>query len=201
MNKHHNTIATALYGLVLAGGQSTRMGADKSLIAYHGKPQHLHVFELLSQYCDQVYTSCKHPAEKNSFKNPLADVYALHSPLNGILTAFAHAPKAAWLTLPVDMPNVDAHTLAYLLQHRDTSRVATCFYDSDVKYPEPLLAVWEPAAKQLLENFYSAGNSSPRKFLIEHHAHVIKAVDVKVLTNINTSDDLKLYDERIKSIK
>ncbi|MFT5737968.1 MAG: molybdopterin-guanine dinucleotide biosynthesis protein A, partial [Maribacter sp.] len=28
-----------IYGLVLAGGKSTRMGVDKGLITYHGLPQ------------------------------------------------------------------------------------------------------------------------------------------------------------------
>ena len=34
-------------GLVLAGGESTRIGMDKAIIDYHGQPKYIHVYKLL----------------------------------------------------------------------------------------------------------------------------------------------------------
>ncbi len=39
-------IYTDIYGLVLAGGLSTRMGTDKRLLAYNGKPHGEFLFDL-----------------------------------------------------------------------------------------------------------------------------------------------------------
>ena len=48
-----------LYGLVLAGGRSTRMGQDKSLISYHGKAQREYMADLLGQWCSRTFISCR----------------------------------------------------------------------------------------------------------------------------------------------
>ena len=46
-------------GLVLSGGQSSRMGRDKALIDYHGLPQYAYVYDLLLGFCDKVFISSK----------------------------------------------------------------------------------------------------------------------------------------------
>ena len=104
--------------------------------------------------------------------NPLPDQFDFESPLNGILTAFAHDSIAAWLTVPVDMPLIDVEIIAYLLKKRDTNKVATCFFDSDGKNPEPLITIWEPRAYPLLLSFQKSGKISPRDFLKQRrHAY------------------------------
>jgi molybdopterin-guanine dinucleotide biosynthesis protein A len=134
-----------IHGLILAGGRSSRMGRDKSLIPFHGKPQREYLAELLANYCDNVFLSRK----KNdgvfpTFKT-IPDNYPTDSPLNGILSAFDVHPDVAWLTVPVDMPWVDSKTITSLISNRDIYKAATCFLDSDGKNPEPLLPLWEPS--------------------------------------------------------
>jgi len=115
-------------GLVLSGGKSTRMGKDKSLIAYHGgKPQREYVFDLLSECCDNVFTSCRKEQEIPKHLNPLPDRYDFGGPVNGILSAFALHPDKAWLVVAVDMPNVTSRALQTLLSQRDPNRLATVF--------------------------------------------------------------------------
>ena len=54
-----------LYGLVLAGGRSRRMGRDKSALAYRtdargeGVPHARYTGELLARVCDRVFYSCR----------------------------------------------------------------------------------------------------------------------------------------------
>ncbi|MBK8495728.1 MAG: NTP transferase domain-containing protein [Chitinophagaceae bacterium] len=42
-----NNIITNTYGLVLCGGNSSRMGTDKSMLQYYDKPQRYHVYDML----------------------------------------------------------------------------------------------------------------------------------------------------------
>ena len=48
-----------LYGLVLAGGLSSRMNKDKSTLDYHGKSQVEYCFDLLSLSCKMTTNNCK----------------------------------------------------------------------------------------------------------------------------------------------
>src|SRR5688572_8249962 len=102
---------TTINGLILSGGKSLRMGQDKGQIAFHGKPQREYLFDLLSTCCNHVFTSCKRTQDIAAKLNPLADLFEMDSPLNGILTAFRHTPSVAWLSVPVDMPMIDQAVL------------------------------------------------------------------------------------------
>ena len=181
-----------LYGLVLAGGKSSRMGTDKGLIVFHGKPQREHMFDLLQSHCDKVYTSSFQGQQVPEKLNPLVDEYDLGSPINGILTAFKNFPECAWLIIAVDMPKVNHDVINLLLQNRDHSKMATCFYNSDEKLPEPLLTLWEPAAYPLLQEFVKGGRVSPRDFLKQHDIQMIYPPDNTIFQNINSQDQLIL---------
>jgi molybdopterin-guanine dinucleotide biosynthesis protein A len=179
----------ALNGLILAGGKSSRMGRDKSLIVFHNLPQRLHLFNLLKPFCDNVYLSCKNTTNIPHDLNPLPDQFEIDSPLNGILSAFVHEPNAAWLAVAVDMPFVDTATIEALIQNRNPGNVATCFYDSDGIKPEPLLTIWEPRAFPLLREFQKRGAISPRQFLMENDIHLLTVPDKRALVNVNREGD------------
>jgi molybdopterin-guanine dinucleotide biosynthesis protein A len=178
-----------LNGLILAGGRSTRMEQDKGLINYHGKPQQEYLVDLLKPYCKEIFISSK----ENKKQNTITDHFDLDSPLNGILSAFHFDPAVAWLTVPVDMPHLNSKAIEFLLRHRDPKKVATCFFDSDGKLPEPLVTIWEAKSKPLLFDYYNSGGFSPRKFLEENDVQLLQAPDPKILQNINTHEDLVLF--------
>ena len=177
-------------GLVLAGGRSTRMGTDKGLMSYHGKPQREHLFDLLKEVCETVYTSCRKDQDVAEINNPLIDLFEIPGPMNGILSAFGHAPDTSWLIVAVDMPYVTRQALELLLTQRDQKKVATCFYNPELNDCEPLLTLWEPIAYPLLQEFVKEGNLSPQKFLRTHDANVIHIPDANLLKNFNSPADL-----------
>jgi molybdenum cofactor guanylyltransferase len=184
---------TILNGLVLAGGKSSRMGKEKSKLAFHGKPQYQYLEELLKPFCDEVFLSVSQHSTIPLSNHCIQDHFNLESPLNGILSAFHFDPQAAWLTVPVDMPNINERTIKYLLQHRDKTKSATCFYDTEGNNPEPLLTIWEPRSKPQLFDFFNHGESSPRKFLEENDVCMIEAPEKSWLMNINTYPEYNGY--------
>lgn len=182
-----------LYGLILAGGKSSRMGFDKSLLEYHGKPQRDYLQDLLGKYCAAVFTSCKKIDDISPACHPLPDAFQMDSPLNGVLSAFQFNSKVAWLTVPVDMPMIDSAIIEYLLCHRDSTKTATCFFDSDGKNPEPLFTLWEPKAWSSLESFYKSGRISPRDFLKQSAIQVLSVPDTRSLININSKEEWEKF--------
>jgi molybdopterin-guanine dinucleotide biosynthesis protein A len=179
-----------VYGLVLAGGRSVRMGQDKGLLDYRGKPQREYVFDLLSNVCEQVFTSCRAEQKLPASLNPITDKFAYDGPINGILSGIQAHPDKAWLIVAVDMPFVDLPSLQYLLTNRDRSKMATCFLHLPENFPEPLLTLWEPAAYPALEAYAAAGNISPRIFLESSSVKYLTPPDKKILSNINYPKDI-----------
>jgi molybdopterin-guanine dinucleotide biosynthesis protein A len=187
-------MTTVINGLILAGGKSSRMGSDKSLITFHGKPQREYLFEILTPLCEKVCMSYKKfDQDIPSWLNPIADQYEIESPLNGIMSAFNYDSNVAWLSVPVDMPLINTNIISHLIANRDASKVATCFFDSDGKNPEPLFALWEPSSFTLIKKFFTEGKISPRDFLKQSEIKVIPIPDKRALTNINSPDELKKF--------
>ena len=179
-----------VYGLVLAGGKSVRMGTDKGLLDYKGKPQREYLFDLLSHVCELVFTSCRADQKLPASLNPVADKFSYDGPINGILSGIETHPDKAWLIVAVDMPFVDLAALQFLLKNRDQTRIATCFLHLPENFPEPLLTLWEPAAYEELKSYAAAGNISPRIFLESSSIRCVTPPDKKVLLNVNYPKDM-----------
>jgi molybdopterin-guanine dinucleotide biosynthesis protein A len=184
MNTSHD-----IFGLVLSGGRSTRMGSDKGSVIYNGMPQREFLFQCLKKYCAQVYTSCHTGQPVAPELNPLEDQFDMKSPMNGILSAFEKHPDVAWLVVAVDMPYVDERVLEQLIAARNTIKVATCFYNEKGEFPEPLLTLWETKAFPLLLEFTEKGRISPKDFLTDNDVHMIIPENPVILININDKEE------------
>lgn len=181
-----------LYGLVLAGGKSQRMGQDKGLMNYHGQPQREHIAQELSSLCEQVYISGRADQEISSDFPFLTDTFTGLGPYGGILSAFRAHPDAAWLVVACDLPLLDQPTLQHLVTTRNSSKLATAFNSPVNNFPEPLIAIWEPRAYVALLQFLAQGYSCPRKVLINTDVELIDTQSPKALMNVNRPEE---YEE------
>lgn len=188
IEKELNALAPPLFGLVLAGGHSQRMGEDKGLINYHGKPQRDHVVDLISHYCKNTYLSCR-PDQAEAVANPLPDTFTGLGPFGGILSAFRQHPDAAWLVAACDLPLLDDAVLSQLVGYRSTSKIATAFNSPATEFPEPLITIWEPRAYPTLLQFLAQGYSCPRKVLINSDIELLDAENPEALKNVNSPEE------------
>ena len=177
-----------LYGLVLVGGESRRMGEPKWALDYAGEPQAHRTVRLLGAVCERVILSVRPgPRDPGLPAGPVVeDAPGVRGPSAGILAALAAHPEAAFLVAAVDLPLLDAATLAALVAARDPSRVATAFRSSTDGLPEPLCAVWEPAAYGPLLAAARAGTACPRRFLLASDAALLDLANPHALDNANT---------------
>lgn len=180
-----------LYGLVLTGGKSKRMGTDKSQLDYHGKPQQQHTADLLAQYCERVFISCR-PEQMTTIPSGyegLPDTFTDLGPLSGILSAFRQYPDAAWLVMACDLPLMQPATLEQLVNGRKPLKMATTFRSPHDNFPEPLITIWEPKAYHTLLQFLSMGYQCPRKALINSDIELLQPAFPEHLTNANTREE------------
>ena len=183
----------ALAGLVLAGGSSTRMLRDKAAIEVAGETQLARAVRLVRGVAPDTFVSVRDDqrAEATRARWPqIIDRLADVGPAAGILAALEARPDRAWLVVAVDLPLLDAATLAQLVARRDSTAVATAYLSSSDGLPEPLCAIWEPASRVPLAAFIEGGRSCPRKFLLSHGATLIELEAPGALANANTPAEL-----------
>jgi len=181
-----------IYGLVLAGGSSTRMLRDKATLRYRGRSQLERAFELAARHCPEVFVSVRpsQVADPARAAHPmLVDSVVGEGPIVGIRSAMTAFPKAAWLIIACDLPFLSDDTLEFLMQQRDSGLLATAFMSVHDNLPEPLCAVWEPAAGTALAAYQAAGGKCPRKFLMQNPVKLVRPLDERALDNVNTPDD------------
>ena len=194
------TSIAKLYGLVLSGGKSTRMGTDKGLIEYHGVPQREYLYNLLSQVCEDTFISLREEqqAELPVTMKTIIDLNEFKGPYNGLLSAHKKYPEVAWLVLACDLPLMDLDALKELISQRDSTKQATAFALKENPLPEPLCAIWEPQALQQSIEYLESGNGScPRKYLINHDTKLVFPKYENVLLNANSEEDYKEALEKL----
>src|SRR6202051_609577 len=145
--------AAPVYGLILAGGSSSRMHRDKAALQYRGQSQLDRAFELASRHVSRVFVSVRptQTAAPTRAQRPMiVDSAAGEGPIVGIRSALAAHPQVAWLVLACDLPFLSDAALSRLLRERDVAGLATAYRSAHDGLPEPLCAIWESAGGPLL---------------------------------------------------
>jgi molybdopterin-guanine dinucleotide biosynthesis protein A len=178
-----------VYGLVLAGGESRRMGRDKATLRYGGRSQLERAMDLLEGRLERRYVSVRadqvHDAARAAYPQVI-DRALGQGPVAGILAAQALHPQAAWLVLACDLPLLDGGSLDALLAQRAPQRLATAFRSDHDGLPEPLCAIWEPASHAPLSAYVASGRHCPRKFLLQADVELLAQPNPRALDNVNT---------------
>lgn len=194
-------MSAPVYALVLAGGKSSRMHADKAALAYHGRSQLAEAMRLVAPLTARAFVSVRADQVDDPLRAGFAQIIDRREnvgPIAGIMAAQEEFPNVAWLVLACDLPFLDAATLEHLLRARDPARDATAYLSSHDGLPEPLCAIYEPGSRERLAAYLAAGRQCPRQFLGQGNVLLIAAPDARALDNINTRAE---YDAAVNALK
>lgn len=190
-----------LYGLVVCGGQSTRMGSDKSLIDYHGKPQRYYVYEMLEWICDKVFISCNRSQAEGVSKpyEILTDLPAYDNigPMAALLTAFATFPDHDFLVVGCDYPYISNKDLKEFLKSLDSKTVASAFYQKENAIYEPLLAWYSRKSGAELVTMFNKQQYSLQHFLRAQNAGKYDSPRPKNIVSVDTPEQYQTAKEQI----
>lgn len=178
-----------VYGLVLTGGKSSRMGEPKALINYKGMPHAQYIHDILSKYCDKVFLSQKQDQWKGTSLEAypaLVDKY--DGPIGGMLSAFEMHPEVNWMIVACDLVHFNSKTVEKLLAH-SSDKIATCFKNSEKGFPEPLCAFYTPAARHVFLDAFKSEVKCPVKVLKNSDVTLIEQEEGISLANINTQEE------------
>jgi molybdopterin-guanine dinucleotide biosynthesis protein A len=149
-------IRSDVTAFILAGGRSTRMGADKAFVTLHGRTLLARALELArSVACDVRIVG--DPAKFAPFAPVVEDLFRRCGPLGGIHAALRASETDLNLILAVDVPFVSAALLRYLIMRAKTCTAATVTAACANGGWQPLCAVYRPQFADAADAALGAG--------------------------------------------
>jgi cyclic pyranopterin monophosphate synthase len=181
-----------VFGLVLTGGRSERMGFPKALINYKGLPHGEYLYKELSSVCDQVFLSARSGQWEETVLSRLPTIFddeKYSGPMAALLTAFAAHPEVNWFVVACDLPHFNRHFAEKIFAHYQSDKVATCFANPRAGFPEALCALYTPHAHEIFLKAHTQGIKCPVKALKEASIELIQPEAGVNLANINTPQE------------
>ena len=176
-----------VWGGILVGGVSRRMGRPKADLRFRG----LTFFEIVSQAMEDLEGPVVLGERSDTDHIILPDVAGIGGPLAGLLSAMRWQPSAAWVFAACDLPLVERSVIQWLVEQRRSDRqIILPRTDGRV---HPLLALYEPTSLASLERLAAGGypalsslQDAPGVFVVEPPARLVRC-----WTNVNTPTEMK----------
>ena len=191
----------SISAIILAGGQSSRMGRDKALLPVDNSILLTRTCNIAHECAESVYvvtpwtekyqsivpTECKLISEKL-----LSSQHKSNSPLIGFVQGIPQITTQWILLLACDLPKLDSSQVKQWSKHLATLLpTEIALLPRHPKGWEPLCGFYRRSCLPLLEAYIADGGKSFQGFLAQHPVRELPLEDSTCLFNCNTLDDWK----------
>ena len=183
-------------GIVLAGGKSSRIGEEKGLTLFNGKPLVSYAIDTLKPLCGKLVISANNHQKKYEgygfevVEDQIKDI----GPMGGLFTCIKRSSTRYNIVLSCDTPFVNTGLFNYLLDGIENFQAAIPVHNNGLV--EPLCAVYSTNSIWNLQLTIEKRNYKLMDFLheinhkkMEIHSNLPFYSD-DLFVNINTKNDL-----------
>ncbi len=182
--------------VLLAGGESRRMGRDKATLLFHGKPLWQIQLELLRRLkpAEILVSARTDPSWRPADVQFVADDLPSRGPLSGIAASLAQVHTAHLLALAMDMPFMSESYLHYLCDQIEPGTGVVPTIDGRA---EPLAAIYPREADNDFRTALAGTDFSVQSIvrrLVESgklQEVRVKEHEMKLFLNLNELSDLE----------
>ncbi|MFC1586225.1 molybdenum cofactor guanylyltransferase [Fibrobacterota bacterium] len=177
--------------VILAGGNSRRMGTDKANLMMGDKTVLEGLVEALHQVFDQVILSGSNVPQLRNDIMIVPDEVPGKGPLMGICSALKASSHTTNFIIACDIPNIDVFTLRLLLSRSSLYEIVL----PSVKqgYYEPLFAVYQKQVWTKAEKLLDKGIGKISELINECRAEIVTIGNRDWYVNLNTPEDFEKY--------
>ncbi|HEU5229788.1 MAG TPA: molybdenum cofactor guanylyltransferase [Ktedonobacteraceae bacterium] len=191
-------------GIILAGGQSRRMGKEKALLPLPGNEQITfveHLVTLLNAFCSEVVLVARDAAQAGelagSDRRIVLDEVPGVGPLMGLWSGLRAMNASHALVTAVDMPFVQPAVVSCLLAHAPDDALLVPMVQG---VAQVLLAVYPRTIIPVIEERLREGRRDPRSLLTVAKVRYIEEAQLREydpqlrsFVNVNTPQELAHY--------
>ncbi|MDQ7005179.1 MAG: molybdenum cofactor guanylyltransferase [Ghiorsea sp.] len=188
--------------VILTGGESQRMGADKAMVLLDGKPLLTHVLEQITPLFSQVLLSVhqlRSDVQYQTYKQVVDDAEG-RGPMLGIKRGLEEVTTDWVFVMACDMPFVCTALIQALAKQRAS-------FDAVVPYaldrPQPLFGFYAKTCLPKMEARMQQGQRSMMRLLAELDTYVmpdqqVQQIDpeLKSLMSLDTVEDVKNMENK-----
>jgi molybdopterin-guanine dinucleotide biosynthesis protein A len=187
-------------GVILAGGENTRMPVLKAFIKVEGKPIIERNLALIQQLFRDTLIVTNQPSDYSYLGVPLlGDIHDIRGPMTGIFTSLFNS-RVPWVFISAcDMPFISRDLINYMYSQRDG-------FDAVVPAPkgraEPLFAFYSKKLLLSMEKAVLSDRRGLKDFLKDKKVKYISAAEVRrfdpgarSFINLNTPQDADRHTE------
>lgn len=140
-------------GYILAGGQSSRMGEDKGLKLFLGKPLIQMVIEQMLIAVDKVVIVANNMDYNQFGLEVIEDKIKNSGPAGGIYTALQHSKTEKNFITSCDMPFIAAEAIQFMLRNSSLNAISIPLFHNKLEplfgvYPKTCLPHWKASLEK-----------------------------------------------------
>jgi molybdopterin-guanine dinucleotide biosynthesis protein A len=194
--------APNLTAFILAGGKSTRMGADKAFVKYDGQTLLARALDLACSTTPKVFIAGSR--EKFApFAPVVEDIFRDCGPLGGIQAALKISSTELNLMLAVDTPFISSAFLQYLISQAQGAPDATVVVPRSGGRRQPLCAIYRREFADVAETALRAGQNRIDRLFDEVRTQVLEQEELEaagfsptLFRNLNTPEELEAEKQK-----
>ena len=180
-------------GFVLAGGRSSRMGQDKALLLFKGRPLIEHVAGEVRGAAGNV-TLVGSPSRYIYLGYPVIDdALDQCGPLAGIHAALNHSIDEWNLIVACDMPEITVEFLLTLMERAAAGKADAVLPAGPSGLPEPLCAAYHRRSVDAVGKALASGVRKVTDGLHGLNVDIWRVAEARYFHNLNTPQEWSCY--------
>ena len=179
-------------GIILSGGQSTRMGTDKAFVQINKKTLLENAIGICKPVCSEILVSSNNPDHGKFGFKIIPDEFFNCGPLSGIYSSLKKSGTDWNFVISVDAAFVELQFIQYLIDEIDDFDAIVPFHD---KGKEPLISIYHKKGLEKMLKHLQSGNFKMQNLINEINAKYVNSQNwidrfPKIFRNLNQPDDL-----------
>lgn len=199
--------AADITGLILAGGQGSRMGGkDKGLLIYEGQPLVQHVIDRLRPQVGHIIINANRSADTYAefgfpvvadAPNPQHEQFA--GPLAGLLAGLRACTTDWLLTVPCDSPSLPTDLVERFIEATQKNGCSDLLFARTAVQTHPVFMLVHREMTRQLATFLAGGERKIGLWQSQNGATPVDFPDEAAFANLNTPEELAKHQPSEKN--